>query len=427
MSSVGAGGRATISVHRVRVGDDQLVAKTATGGARALLRAEAEVLGHLSELPVIDLVALRDGDDRTDLVTRDAGNATLARPTGLPPSAVLDALAAAADAVDRMHRAGWTHGALCAEHVVIGEDGRVTLCSLASARPADSDGVDRSDDLVQLMSIIDHAPCHADPSWSAPQRRWWERRTRQVAHRVHRERAAADAGTTAVAPLPAARIAQLLEAASHDTATAGGARVGGAAVGLLVGALALAAGALAWGALAWDAAASGARVDGPGPHAVPSTRPTHAEHPAAAPQCGAAAAWPSIDVDGDGCEDAVQIDGNLLRSGSDVVRAGRAGDQVAIAALDCADEAVLLVLRPSTGEVVGFDRWPAAGRPAHGRSLGSVEPASALATEDRGCHTAVVTLPDGRVLPLSDALRGGDRAPSVSPPEADQPTQDPSP
>ena len=81
--------RRSVTVGRLVVGGRPLVAKRATGGARRRLRREAELLDHLQDLPVVQLVALRDSDDHTDLVTADAGNCDLADPAGRTPDELL--------------------------------------------------------------------------------------------------------------------------------------------------------------------------------------------------------------------------------------------------------------------------------------------------------------------------------------------------
>ena len=107
---------ASVRVRRLRVGDRALVAKSAVGRARQQLRHEAELLEHLAAPYVVRLVALRDTDDRTDLVTADAGPHDLSGRWAADPDDLLAALHAAADAVARLHARGWSHGALCGDH-----------------------------------------------------------------------------------------------------------------------------------------------------------------------------------------------------------------------------------------------------------------------------------------------------------------------
>ena len=161
--------RGDARVHRLTVSGVALVAKSARGGSRQHLRREAELLEHLRGLPVVELMALRDSDDRTDLVTIDAGERDLSRLDGLSPEQILRALADAAAAVAELHAAGWTHGALCAQHVVVSGDGAVRLCSLGSAAVrCDSQGelgpAARSD-VQQLVATIDRVlpELHHDP------------------------------------------------------------------------------------------------------------------------------------------------------------------------------------------------------------------------------------------------------------------------
>lgn len=63
------------------------------------------------------------------------------------------------------------------------------------------------------------------------------------------------------------------------------------------------------------------------------------------------------DVDGDGCPEAVALDGRTARVGSVTVELGRDGDLVALGDWDCDGIATPALLRPRSGEVFVFPEW----------------------------------------------------------------------
>lgn len=388
--------RRSVTVGRLVVGGRPLVAKRATGGARRRLRREAELLDHLHDLPVVQVVALRDSDDHTDLVTVDAGNRDLADPAGRTPEELLRALAATASAVAALHAAGWTHGAICCEHVVLDDEGDVALCSLGSARPCALSDDDIQLDVAQLTALLHRVGLHRDTSWSASQIREWRRSTRRLHHRLRRLDATI-ASTDGTSPTAADIAAALQELSIERHATSPRRRTGrvrphqllsGTPSALLAGALGVGVTALLWSAVT---PAGGA--------------PTPAIEKVAVPQeaddCEDARSSADLDVDGDGCTERVEIDGNLLRVAGTTVRAGRDGDQVVVASLDCTSTARVLLYRPTTGELFAFDDWPSDGRPASAQLLWTSANGGALRTTTRlGCRTAELHHAGGATIPV---------------------------
>ncbi len=387
-----------VSVHRLEVRSTPLVAKRATGAARRRLRREAELLGHLDDLPVVRLVAVRESDDCTDLVTADGG-ADLSAACGRAPDELLRTLASAASAVAALHAAGWTHGAICAEHLVADGQRDVVLCSLGSAHPADDEREGMEHDVVQLRTVIDRLLGRTDPCWSAEQRRRWRRVGRRYAGRLRTADAAGDHGR----PMTATELAELLERLVDDGGPAigrgraqhrsrSGTQLAGASASLVVGAVAVGVTALLWGAMG---AAGGT------PTVTPEPAPTRSAGQGARSQCVQVDATAAMDVDTDGCLDPVAVEGNLLRTAGTTVRAGRDGDQVVVAAMDCRQDARVVLLRPATGEVFVFEEWPSTARPSTGRMVTVTRPGASLGVADHGsCRTAVVTHPDGTAQPL---------------------------
>ena len=84
------------------------------------------------------------------MITDDAGDHTLADPAAMTPEEFFAALIASADAVADLHGAGWSHGTICAEHLILCNAGGVMLCSLGSAAMHDGDGTAVIEDLRQL-------------------------------------------------------------------------------------------------------------------------------------------------------------------------------------------------------------------------------------------------------------------------------------
>jgi hypothetical protein len=67
-----------------------------------------------------------------------------------------------------------------------------------------------------------------------------------------------------------------------------------------------------------------------------------------------------VDLDGDGCLEAVTVVGQVVTVGVERFLVGEMGDEVAVRDWDCDGEPTPALLRPSTGEVFLFARWDAA-------------------------------------------------------------------
>ena len=68
-------------------------------------------------------------------------------------------------------------------------------------------------------------------------------------------------------------------------------------------------------------------------------------------------------VDGDGCGDDTEVIGRLIRHGDRWYEVGEPGDVVVLGHWSCAPVATPAVLRPATGELFVFDRWPSVDSP----------------------------------------------------------------
>lgn len=399
----------SVVVRRLRVDDRDLVAKSGTGGARARLRLEAELLDQLCTAPVVHLVALRESDERTDLVTADAGTQDLTSVTTRDPRAGVAVLAAAAHAVDRLHAAGWAHGALCAAHMVVSDSGAVTLCSLGSATRCSARPSAAEEDVLALVRAMRTATAQIDPTWTVAQRWRWRRTARRV-------RRVLDQTSTSAPGRPADRPARLLvrqlerlvpdnpgpgrvppQPRLLDTATV---RLLGpvlcfAATLIVLGVLRPPTGA-ADGQATADATGTSTATSSGAPMTVASRSTTGA--------CGGAPTGAALDTDGDGCAEQVGAEGNLLRIGDTTLRAGVPGDVVTAAPPDCGAPAAVMSLRPSTGEVFLFGELPEPGEPVTARIVATVPGATSFEVQHEPCTYVALRLAAGTTVALADAV-----------------------
>lgn len=324
---------------------------------------EAEVLRALAGGPVVELVGCRSVGGQVEMTTVDAGSSTLADAAHLPTRTVLRAAASACRSVVDLHRAGWGHGAIGPDHVVVGGRGRTTLCSLGRARPLvaapELVTVDRCATFAVLLQVAEDL--EADSA---------DRVRRRAAQRVRSAVGTADQDLLDVAAEIESALAHRLERRRPST------RATAALVAALTSA-ALFAGAWTWGARP----ASPAR-----PAAVrPSTGPS------------AAATLPA-----------------------DRVTVGRPGDAHVVVDLDCDGDEELLLLRPSTGELFVAPRVPDDVRPVRTVPAGHLPGATTLTTSTAadGCASPLATMPDGSTVPVDV---GATAAPATTAP----PTTDP--
>jgi hypothetical protein len=375
-ASTGSDGRlvpTSVQVRRLHVGTRALVAKSAVGRARQDLRHEAELLQHLAGPDVVGFVALRDTDERTDLVTEDAGAHDLASIHGIRPDELLVALQRTATAVARLHERGWTHGALCASHVVPTHHG-VALCSLGSARRLEAEPSSLVHDRQQLVDLVHGVLDRSDPAWDLHERRRW----RRIGRSVRRATSALHDGGVVDPPAAtdlAAALDVLCRSSGKDVASTrrpsrpGPHLLSRSSVRLVAGMVGLAAVAVAWDALS-GAPPSAAELETAGP-----------ERPVAAPT------W--------------SVRGNRLTIDGTTYRVGTDGDVLTVAPLSCGATPSVVLLRPGTGEVFRFDDRPTAGRAVAATHVTTAAGATGLATsDDPGCPRAAVVAADGAVHPV---------------------------
>ncbi|MFN2606752.1 MAG: hypothetical protein ABR511_02465, partial [Acidimicrobiales bacterium] len=92
------------------------------------LVAEAEILATAQMPGVVELVGLEGDADHPVLVTTRVDGPDLARLTDLAAAEIAGLLAAVATVLADLHGLGIVHGAVVADHVVVGPDGRPVLC-----------------------------------------------------------------------------------------------------------------------------------------------------------------------------------------------------------------------------------------------------------------------------------------------------------
>ena len=145
------------------------------------------------------------------------------------------------------------------------------------------------------------------------------------------------------------------------------------------------------GALCLGLLAGAAAVLVPG--GSPAAEERAARRQAAPPECTPVQAARAADVDGDGCDEAVDwlaADAELAYTGADGellrFRVGRPGDELVLGDWDCDGTATAAVIRAGTGETYLFDAWAAAGETLVAEP-GPMVPAAATATvvDEGGC------------------------------------------
>jgi hypothetical protein len=335
------------------LGDDGLVVvKAVRGAARARLRREAAVLELLDHPGLVAPVSLDEQGDRTELRTVRAGPTTAADPA-LAPEVRRRALARGCRIVADLHRRGWAHGRPSAEHLVVGPRGAARWCSLGRA--------------VALGSHPDAARRDREILTRAA----WD-----LARQVGARRLLGQLARLGDRPDPD-ELAAALDPPRHRRRRVRPTLV--AAVALMV-------------VMAATTASSA-----PAP---PGASPTPDRHAQRAPTVGADRTGAdrigagTVDEVVVGADGRVRIDGRRWRVGGP-------GDRVVAHQPGCAGPSVLLLLRPSTGQVFGFHL----DHPVQPGSVLTGQPVTALPGARRWrragpCGAPTVELADGTVTTL---------------------------
>jgi len=109
------------------------------------------------------------------------------------------------------------------------------------------------------------------------------------------------------------------------------------------------------------------------------------------------AAGPAADVDGDGCPEALAVEGDTVDAGVARWSLGEPGDLVTVGDWDCDGEASAALLRPSSGDVFVFSAWADEGEPVTVSSTRRVDGGVGIRAEpgDQACERLIVDLAGG--------------------------------
>lgn len=367
---------------------DRLVAVKRAVGDLGRLRAEADTLRDLDHPGVVRFVAFDETGDDAELRTEYVGTDTWARTPPSNVAQVLSRLTSVAETLADLHERGIAHGALQAEHVIDGYDGRPVLCGLADAAPLDE--TTELDDMVGFAGLLrDLAPVVDGPT------------------RDHLDRLARDAAAGAVDARGAAA-ALALHATDPVAATSSpGNRRAVVVVGGFVAAAALFTMGLGrdTGARAEPSAtASEAGVTtptttttlGPTPTTTaPTTPPSTSAPPTTAPPTTAVPVIPVPTTTGSpGDVPGIELvhEGRRYGLGAD-------GDQAVVGDWDCDGVPTPALLQFGSGVIAVFDAWPDPDEPLTAAAVDVAPDATAIeAVEQDGCHRLRILEPAGSRL-----------------------------
>lgn len=350
----------------------EVVVKAASDHLRERLRRESEVLRRAEGLPVAELFELVEAADHTELVTVRYGPVTIAEIGLLDPTERGAALGAMCRAVDELHSGGWAHGALEPSHVLVDPGAGVALCSLASATEVDGQADPSvATDREALAALVIEALTEPAGFDSRRARRRWNAASRRAGRRLRATRGL----RTGAAILEVLRSSGVPGIDTQPRPTDRVRRPNRIVVAVAATLVAIAGAGVTW-SLAREA-------------------------PVSDDSCRV---W--VDVDDDGTCDEVAVEGRTIKIDDLRFEVGEPGDVPQLGDWHCDGSATVTLLRPSTGQLFGFDRWPGSGGSTPGRLIGTIEGATSLATPS-GCGPVQVVLEDGSVLePLQEGGGG---------------------
>lgn len=418
----------------------------AAGPAVTRLGHEAMCLRRSAHPGVVELVDVSGGDgDVTDgavvLRTAFVGGGTLAErpPGGLGLTRTIQVAASLAATMADLHGQGITHGRVSADHVLTADGGGAVLCGFAEAALGDGSEAHRSAAAADVTAVGQLIRALAGDG------------------RVPGAAGLLAVADRALADDPAARpsmrtLADALGELASGTGPGGG--PGSAVQGqgrrllprkgpprsfpwlrrrrprlvLTAGLATLSVTVTAAVALGSPPRPTDGSALGAGGGAVPtdahppvrppptsaappvaSTAPTTPPNtPPTAPATGGIVrVWPpspcavplaetTADIDGDGCEEQIDVDGGVLSAGGRRWEVAGPGDVVLVGDWDCDDIATPAVVRPGSGQVWRFPRWAGGPGEAIVASLVTTVPGAVGATVGRatdlppGCDHLVV-------------------------------------
>ena len=394
---------------------------------RERLRHEAAMLERARHPGVVELVDLDDGDEATTLSTAWLGGGSLAA-AEMAPRKLAGVGAMLAMTIADLHDRAIVHRRITSDHVLLDGLGRVVLVGFgdASASPGEcetADDVAATGAALEAKLPTDLAAI-AKVRTSPAERQVIERLRAVLARardpepsrrpsaralsgllieiagepvtggpiRLPRPTSADNAASAAPHPLAPAYAAAraALSQLRPRVATRARAILLALAATLIVGFGARAA--LAGGTPREQASSDVTSAAILAPHTVATTATTTAPRvwPTSVSCPQLAVAGDRRDVDGDGCPEAVAIDGAQVVVDGARYDVGAPGDAVAVADWDCDGSDTPAVVRPSTGDVFVFDAWATAEAPMPARLLDRVPGAIAPATPDGTCDVVPV-------------------------------------
>jgi hypothetical protein len=348
----------------------------AAGGAR--LTAKGERLRAVSGAGVVEVVRLGAAPGGgTELVTRHAGlPIDGGRLAGA--GAAREVVRQLALALAELHTRGVAHGAVVAEHVLVGPGSAVRLCGL------EPDGGDVAQDLEQLGRLVERLAEALPPGH--PDRDPLVALGGALADPQPSRRPSARRAAAALAELPRAGAAP---GPARRRRSAGAAAVAAGAVALVVVAVVLG------GAVVRRPSASApARADRSDPTSRSTVGATTTTTLLPAP-CVAAPAAPIAAAE---CGAAASVEGAVVTVDGHRAVVGRADDLVLVGDWGCEGPVRPALLRPATGEVLQFGAVDGDGAPEVVRAE-RVEGATALrAGLDRsGCAALFAVTEEGAI------------------------------
>jgi hypothetical protein len=347
------------------------VKTTARPGDAERLTLEADLLAELDHPGLVERCELRFGDRAPELLTRWVPGGSLATRPAPSPARAAALVAGLAETVAGLHRRGLTHGRVDASHVLLDRRGHPILCGLGHARrigpPTTSEttvgrlatGGRAADDVAALAHLL------AELVGPSEARRWSPfvrspragPRDRRLCRALLTLAARARHDDPANRPSAAALAVALRDLMGERTG--GPDRTRPRRPRRLV-ALGAASGVLVVVLLAGDLAAR-RTVPPPRGAATPATSTIAPTTVARRPPVTAP-------------NEAAPV---VAHAGRRFV-VGSPGDQVVVPGATCSGLPVAVVLRPSTGDVFGFDEWAEAGRELSVAPLANLGPGARL-------------------------------------------------
>ncbi len=401
-----------VEIRWARMDGREVVIKAARDPHRAGLRREAEVIRRLAETDAADCVVafveLAEGPDHTELVTARHGTVTLAEAPLLGLRERVSALIATCGALATLHRAGWSHGALEPDHVVVapaatsaaGGVTKVRFCSLGAACEDRTrhGSASRAGDLHALAGLVLDVLTSSDGYGTARDRRRYRSGAREARRRITAARGLRDPDSIAViltetlgkrmgvsAPAgsdakstsgpgsgtPAHHRVRRAENQPERVAARGSRRLSTRSVALLATTF-LCAGALT----AWF-------VSGDGSGSATGPRECSVETGSGSHPCS-----------------EVLVHSNVVEVGGASFELGRPDDVIMVGDWDCDTEGTAVLLERDSGRLYHFDSWSTAAQQVTGRLLGTFESATDLRDGAPCAYPEVVLADRSAIRPL---------------------------